>query len=169
MFQEILNHLLVWRFVTFFICFFTKYLKFHPWIYLIFSMKIDLLPPICQHLVSSLVSHFCCHNLRDIIFPLLLENIISYVGFLSRTFTVHMTTGEGGEYLCPLYHVHPLHRHLDISRVITAESSPLHIANNRTWTGTFGSKSKLLTTKLRALKRFRKALSCHLSLASAAR
>ena len=61
-------------------------------------MKIDLLPPICQHLVSSLVSPFCCHNLRDIIFPLLLENIISYVGFLSRTFTVHMTTGEGGEY-----------------------------------------------------------------------
>ena len=29
--------------------------------------------------------------------------------------------------LIPLYHFHPLHRHVDISRVITAESSPLHI------------------------------------------
>ena len=30
------------------------------------------------------------------------------------------------------YHFHPLHRHLDISRAITAESSPLHIASSRT-------------------------------------
>ena len=33
------------------------------------------------------------------------------------------------------YHFHPLYRHLDISRAITAESSPLHIANTRTQTG----------------------------------
>ena len=32
------------------------------------------------------------------------------------------------------YHFHPLHRHLDISRVITEESSPLHIVSNHTWT-----------------------------------
>ena len=36
--------------------------------------------------------------------------------------------------LIPLYHFHPLHRHLDISRTITAESSPLHIASRWTWT-----------------------------------
>ena len=30
--------------------------------------------------------------------------------------------------LTPYYHFHPLHRHLDISRAITAESSPLRIA-----------------------------------------
>ena len=30
--------------------------------------------------------------------------------------------------LTPLYHFHPLHRHLDISLAITAEISPLHIA-----------------------------------------
>ena len=30
--------------------------------------------------------------------------------------------------LTPLYHFHPLHRHLDISLEITAESLPLHIA-----------------------------------------
>ena len=42
--------------------------------------------------------------------------------------------GEGIS-LTPHYHFHPLHRHLDISRAITAESSPLHIAGSRTRTG----------------------------------
>ena len=41
-------------------------------------------------------------------------------------------------------HFHPLHRHLDISRATTAESSPLHVAGSR-------SRTKSLTTKLRAL------------------
>ena len=36
--------------------------------------------------------------------------------------------------LSSLYHFHPLHRHLDISRTITAESSPLHITSSRTGT-----------------------------------
>ena len=43
--------------------------------------------------------------------------------------------GGGGIYLTPLYHFHPLHRHLDISQPITAETSPLHIAGSRTRTG----------------------------------
>ena len=55
-------------------------------------------------------------------------------------FYVHSRfTGQQGKreaiYLTPLYHFHPLHRHLDISRAITAESSPLHIASSRTRTG----------------------------------
>ena len=55
-----------------------------------------------------------------------------YLGFLSRTFTNHRTAGEGeGISLTPHYHFHPLHRQLDISRAITAESSPLHIASSR--------------------------------------
>ena len=33
------------------------------------------------------------------------------------------------------YHFHPLHRHLDISRAITAGSSSLHIASSSTRTG----------------------------------
>ena len=37
--------------------------------------------------------------------------------------------------LSPLYHFHLLHRHLHISRAITAEGSPLHIASSRTRTG----------------------------------
>ena len=42
--------------------------------------------------------------------------------------------GEGIS-LTPHYHFHPLHRHLDISWAITAESSPLYIVSNRTQTG----------------------------------
>ena len=37
--------------------------------------------------------------------------------------------------LIPHYHFHLLHRHLDISQTITAESSPPHISNSRTRTG----------------------------------
>ena len=49
--------------------------------------------------------------------------------------------------LTPHYHFHPLRRHLDISRTITAESSPMHIGSSGTRAG-----RKLLTTKLRALE-----------------
>ena len=51
--------------------------------------------------------------------------------------------------LIPLQHFYPLHRHSDISRAITAESSPLHIASSRTRTGNWERKS--LTIKLRVL------------------
>ena len=36
--------------------------------------------------------------------------------------------------LTPHYHFHRLHRHFDISRAITAESSSLHIASSRSRT-----------------------------------
>ena len=59
-----------------------------------------------------------------------------HLGFLSRTFTNHRTVGEGGGdfFLTPYYYFHPLHRHLDISRAITAENGPPQIASNRTRT-----------------------------------
>ena len=48
-------------------------------------------------------------------------------------------TGQQGKgeaiSLTSLYHVHPLHRHLDISRAITADSSLVHIASSCTRTG----------------------------------
>ena len=50
--------------------------------------------------------------------------------------------GEGIP-LTPHYHFHPLHRHLDISRAITAESSPLLIASSRTRIGTFGFRAQV--------------------------
>ena len=49
-------------------------------------------------------------------------------------FTGQQEKGESIS-LTPLYHFHPLHRHLDISRAITAENSPLHIASSQTGTG----------------------------------
>ena len=50
--------------------------------------------------------------------------------------------GEGIS-LTPLYHFHPLYRHRDISRAITARSSPLHIGSSRTRTGTFGFRAQV--------------------------
>ena len=60
---------------------------------------------------------------------------IFHMGFLSQTFTIQRTAGEGGAIsLTPLYRFHPLHRHLDISRAIAVESSPLHIARGQNQT-----------------------------------
>ena len=52
------------------------------------------------------------------------------LGFLARPFTNHRTVRERGGhfFLTPHYHYYPLHRHLDIGRAITAESSLLYIA-----------------------------------------
>ena len=55
-------------------------------------------------------------------------------GFLSQTFTIHKTAGEGEGYLynscLPLL----LCRHLEVSRAITVENSLLHIVNSPTLT-----------------------------------
>ena len=59
-----------------------------------------------------------------------------YLGFLSQRFTSHRTAGKReGISLTSPYHFHSLHRHLDISWAIAAESSPLHIGSCRTRTG----------------------------------
>ena len=41
------------------------------------------------------------------------------------------------------HHFHALRRHPDISREVTAESSPLHVASSRTRTGTFGFRAQV--------------------------
>ena len=52
--------------------------------------------------------------------------------------------GKGeGNYITPLYHFHPLHRHLDISREITAESSPLPIAGTQLESGTSSFRAQI--------------------------
>ena len=53
--------------------------------------------------------------------------IINIISFLSGTFLRNFHDS-----LTPLYHFHPLQRNLNISRAITAESSPLHIASSQT-------------------------------------
>ena len=40
--------------------------------------------------------------------------------------------GKGKSILTPLYNFHPLDEHLYICRVVTWESSPLHIAGEKT-------------------------------------
>ena len=72
-----------------------------------------------------------------------------YFGFLSRTLTNHRTVGEGeGISLSPRYHFHSLHRHLGISKKISAESPPLHISSSQTRTGNlwFPRSSRAHTT-----------------------
>ena len=68
-----------------------------------------------------------------------------YLDFLSWLFTIHKTAEEGESYLfnSPL----PLHKHIDIRRTITAESSPLHIASSRIQLEPLVSERKSLTTK----------------------
>ena len=62
-----------------------------------------------------------------------ISDFFFYLGFLLQPFTNHRTAGEGGgHFLNSSLRLHLLHRHLDISWVITAESSPLHIGSS--WT-----------------------------------
>ena len=70
--------------------------------------------------------------------------------FLSQTLTIHKTAGEGRCFLTPLHHFFSIHRYLDLSWMMTAESSLLHIAS-RLEAEPLVSDRKLLTTKLRAL------------------
>ena len=53
-------------------------------------------------------------------------------------FTRQQGKGEGISFLTPFYLFHPLHRHIDISQAITAESSPL----TRTWNLWFPGASR---------------------------
>ena len=55
--------------------------------------------------------------------------------FFFTNISNHRTAVKGeGISLTPHYHFHPFHRHLDVSRAITTEISPLHIASSRTRT-----------------------------------
>ena len=59
------------------------------------------------------------------------NDFFSHTCFVSRTFTFHMTSGEEVGHLF----YSSLHRHLDISRTITAENASLHIDSSRIQTG----------------------------------
>ena len=104
---------------------------------------------------SSIIIHFFgCPTVVRITYQQTLWNVFnSYICdkqfFIWVFFHEHSRfTGQQGRgeviSLTPLYHFHLLHRHLDISWVITAESSPLHIARSHTQTGNlwFPSASK---------------------------
>ena len=89
--------------------------------------------------------HFYIHKIK-IFFSLLvttgLSVLLSWIDFFSIWVFFHNhlriteLQGKGkGISLTSHYHFHPLHRHLDINRAITAESSHLHIGSSRTRTG----------------------------------
>ena len=74
-------------------------------------------------------------NFEDMFFIHIEDFLFFYIclGFLSQPFTNHKTAGERkgeGISLTPHLHFQLLHRHLDISWTITAESLPLHIASS---------------------------------------
>ena len=70
--------------------------------------------------------------------PIIVLCIHSHVFFSIWVFvhTQSRFTGQQGKgkgiYFTPLYHFHTFHRHLDISHLLAAEGSPLHIASS--WT-----------------------------------
>ena len=64
----------------------------------------------------------------------LLVNLYSFFFHEYSRFTGQQKKGKGIS-LTPHYHFHPLYRYLYISRAITVESLPLHIASSQTQTG----------------------------------
>ena len=68
-----------------------------------------------------------------------LKYLFFNIVFLSRTFTIHRITWEEGHYFLnsflPLHTSSQTLKFIGISRVIAAESSPLHIASSRIRTG----------------------------------
>ena len=77
------------------------------------------------------------YNFSLLLLRLLATNLLFLLSgfFFHNHSRVTGLQGKGdGISLTPHYHFHPLHRHLDISWVITAESSPLHIGSCRTRT-----------------------------------
>ena len=83
--------------------------------------------------ISLICSFFCVWLLVLSIFCFYILYISIWVFFNEHSrLTGHQWKKEAIP-LTPLYHFHPLRRHLDISRAITAEGSPLHIASSWTW------------------------------------
>ena len=81
---------------------------------------------------------FVKRNLRKYIFYFIVFSIWVFFHKHSR----FSREKRRGICLTPLYHFHPLHRHLEISRGITAESSPLHTAGLEP--GTFGFRAQVV-------------------------
>ena len=98
--------------------------------------------------VNVLLENWIFDTILQIIFILKLVLVFLFLCFFSiwiffhrhSRFTVQQRKGLIIS-LTLLYHFHPIHRHLDISRVITAESSPLYKASSRTWNGNLWFRS----------------------------
>ena len=93
---------------------------------------------------SNFLINFCrpnCEAEASILVPSCVFFLV-WVSFHEQSrFTGQQGKGKAIS-LIPLYHIHPLRRHLNISWVITSESSPLHIASSL---GPLVSEGKSLT------------------------
>ena len=86
----------------------------------------------CQTPLSNPVK--VCGNMR--VFTMQIMGFFSIEVFYHDHSRIKGLQGKGeGISLNPHYHFHPLHWHLDISRAIATDTSPLHIGCSRTWTG----------------------------------
>ena len=107
-----------------------KWLNLFKWI-VYFTLTFHILRTILAALAKILISNGDIGGLGCV--------FVFYLGFFSRTFTNHMTAGEGGGHFfnssLPLSPVSQT-----LSRAITAESSPLHIASSRIRTGNLWSR-----------------------------
>ena len=79
--------------------------------------------------IALYVSHVETSKILKLLFPYL------WVFFHEHSRIKGLQEEEEGISLNPHYHFHPLHGRLDISRAVTAESSPLHIASSQTRAG----------------------------------
>ena len=83
---------------------------------------------------STYTKSLFLHVKHNLLFLVLL--FFFYLAFLSRIFMIHSQQVKGEAIsLYPFYHFHPFHSHLDISWIISTESSSLRIAGirNRRW------------------------------------
>ena len=96
--------------------------------------------PLCDLCtLHDVVFHFMVQTFHDVFFIYAGTFFITRrLYFFSIWVSFHEHSRFTGEAIhlfnCTLYNFHPLHRHLDISRAITAGSSPLRIASSRTRT-----------------------------------
>ena len=80
-----------------------------------------------------------------------ISGIFFFVDFLSRTFTIHSTAGEGGgHFVISSLPFHSPRRHLDVSQAITGRSSHSWLLDSSR--KTLISERKSQTTKLYTLK-----------------
>ena len=124
-------------------------LKLLKWVYLALVFWEADIQECSQKIIVLRSSHqdvFCniaIANLCSISFSIFFFFFAIWVFFYEHSRITGLQGKGKGISLTPLYHFHQLQRHLDISRAITAESSPLHTASSRTRPGTFGFRAQV--------------------------
>ena len=91
---------------------------------------------------SNVFSSLSVFHALDTFYRLNIFRMLNVLYRLNVSSMLNTLKGEAIS-LIPLYHFHPLHRHLDISQTITTECSPLHIPKSRTRTKNFSFRAQV--------------------------